>query len=363
MLKEMMMFILLLSGLVFAGNNNYQAETNKKIAKTDTVKGDYFFAGSDLRFEGYAQSDVYAFCRSVDLSGQTGDDFYAFCQSVTSRGNVGGNLFTAGEKVEIEGVIHGDVFAAGGAVIIRPGAVIEGTVHAGTGYFELGENSIIKGDLKVGARSATLAGKVNGGSTLHLEKINFAKTFSSSDTVDLTLREELEESIPNAPANLKITIEPRKHFFQKGFFFWMLISAIIIGLIIIALFPELPARFEEVSSTQWAQNLGYGALFFLVTPVVTILAIAILPAAFILGGLYAIMLYMSVIFSAIAFGEILLKGNLNVYLRLSIALLIIYLLVEMPIVGFLISLLLIIFGMGLFFNYIWQVRKGKWLQK
>ena len=118
---------------------------------------------------------------------------------------------------------------------------------------------------------------------------------------------------------------------------------------------------NDIALPEVLQNFGLGALILFLTPFVIILSIAILPAAFIFLGLYAILIYMSGIFTAIVIGEIFLKDYLNVYLRTSVTLLVIYFIYEIPIIGTLLSFIMILFGMGLFINYLWKLRKGRWL--
>lgn len=360
MLQKIIILGLLLSIPLFAWDNEFDAEGNYQVSVKDTVKGDYFFAGADLTFDGYAESDVFSFSRSIEMNGKTGDDLFAMCQNVNIKGEVMGNVFAGGETVKISGIVHGDLNVFGGTVSILDGAVIHGNVSSGTGYFTFAETAEIKGGLYVGAGRADLEGKVGKGTKLELGEVGFASSFSSGDSVRLTLTKETDAPVANAPHNLVVKYKTPDRFYTCGFFYWMMISAIIIALIILALFPEIPQRLTDIAVPEVLQNFGLGALIMFLTPFVIILSIAILPAAFILLTLYAILLYLGTIFSGIAIGEVLLKDNLNVYLRTALSLFVIYFLVEIPILGALLSFLLILFGMGVFINYIWKLRKGKW---
>ena len=361
MIHRTIILILFLFSISLADDNQFDSKGNYQITRGDTTAGDYFFAGADLEFAGHARSDLYVFSRSVRFEGTTGDDMWAFCQDIEVKGEVTGNLWAAGETVEISGIVKGDVFAGSGTVFIRDGAVVEGTLNAGTGYLNFAQGAVIKGDLLVGAGRADLAGKVEGKTVLQLGEVSFEESFASADSVYLTLEKELDGPIANAPENLVISFKQPERFYTCGYFYWMMISAIIIALIILALFPEIPGRLNDIALPEVLQNFGLGALILFLTPFVIILSIAILPAAFIFLGLYAILIYMSGIFTAIVIGEIFLKDYLNVYLRTSVTLLVIYFIYEIPIIGTLLSFIMILFGMGLFINYLWKLRKGRWL--
>ena len=106
--------------------------------------------------------DVYVTANEFVLDGTVKGDLIVFGTTITINGTVEGDLIAAGQSVVINGIVTDDARIAGAALQISKTAAIGGDVIAGGASLETQDNSIIEGELVVGAGQALLAGNVTG---------------------------------------------------------------------------------------------------------------------------------------------------------------------------------------------------------
>ncbi len=156
-------------------------------------------------------------------------------------------------------------------------------------------------------------------------------------------------------------------FFEEVFFFWYLLSLLIVGILIIALFKNFSRDYITFAGNQIGKNIGYGFLGLIATPIViVILAVLILtlPVSLILLSLFLIMLYLSTAFSALFVGNYIIsafkkeKEKNNLFLSVLIGVIVVTFITEIPFIGWLFSLIIISFGMGSLGSYIWALKQG-----
>jgi hypothetical protein len=113
------------------------------------------------------------------------------------------------------------------------------------------------------------------------------------------------------------------------------------------------------------KHVGLGFLIMVVTPIVMFILMIIiltLPLGLILLAAYLILLYISILFTALFGGDYLLRllkknGKKSLFWPLLLGLVVFVLFIQIPIVGFLFSLIVISFGSGSLISYIWKLRK------
>ncbi|GEM_PF-4378427 len=356
--------ILLLTSqlLAFKSGTSYKSGRSFTVSEQDTLQRDLYFGGADLNVDGIVKGDVIAGAREVYVRGEIGDDLYAFCESVYLEGKVKDSFVGFGKEITIRGVVDGDVIAYAGTVRLNDGARINGNLYVGCGKLII-NNALIKGTIKGGAGRAFLNNKVEQPIRLNVGSIRFGDRFKSDQVVAITLHKKPQQALENAPVNLKITIKPQTYFYERALFYWLLLSAVIIGILCMILCPKLYDNLAGFGRQKPWTNLGMGVILVIGMPVVTVIAIIVLPLAFILGAVYLILLYLSKIFAAYIIGEWLNRTlfpekRINRYVLFSVTILVLILLFEIPVIGFLIRLLTIIFGSGTFLYYLLQKRNN-----
>jgi cytoskeletal protein CcmA (bactofilin family) len=332
---------------IVVGQNKMESGDYRDYPAADTTAGDYFFFGGQLIFNGVGNSDLFAFARTITINGKSGDDLFSMGQQVAVNGQIGGNAYLSGREVNIDGEVNGDIFAGAGNVTLGNSAVINGNVRIGAGEVFIAPGATIRGNLYVGSGAAKLNGSVGGETHIGTEYVSFGENFTSADSVFLSISEDEPHEISNAPGNMRITYVDDHDYGEAGFFVWMLISALIIAAIIQALFPRLRSALLTAGKNGWPAVFGIGAAITILTPAVIILSLLILPAAMVLSGLYFSALYLGLLLGAIALGDLVLPHGWSKWLRMLASITVLWLLMQIPFIGFFISLALTIFGIGL----------------
>lgn len=356
-------FVLLLSQVLMAQKveTNYLFTESSSFSEQDTLNGDLFFFGRFLNMKGEAQSDIYAGGQKININGDVRDDIFASGETVEITGSVGDGVIVWAKDVIISGRIYGDLRAWGGSIYIQDGAEIFGDVYAGCGYLKIGK-AILHGNLDGGAMSMNIDGDIGGDIEYFVQdKPYFGPEFNSAGKVKLILTHQPED-MGNAPANIKTIITSPERFYSKATFYWLLMSAWVIGAILLGVFKGFHTDLVQTGLNKSLSSLGTGSVFVIVTPFVVIFSLLFLPMAFILLALYLIILYMAKIFTAYVGGtylsQLLGKQDINPYVSFAIGLIILTLLTQIPFLGFLIVLLSLFFGSGVFLKYLWQLKKA-----
>jgi cytoskeletal protein CcmA (bactofilin family) len=354
------MLILLIPVLIFA--TEYRTGQTIRVADKDSLYSDLFVGGRYLEVDGYIDGDVYAGCERITINGDVADDVRAAGSEVTVRGTIGDGFLGMGGMVLIEGEIGGDVIAYGGTVRLTPNTIIKGNVYIGCGEFHL-DGGRIGGDIQGGADKIYLNGSIKGAVKLEAEEIAFGEQYAAAET-HLKLKREIDPgTLKNAPENLEIEVVPHEKFYQSGFFYWAFLAALIVGGLIIAFLKNFVRDYLDSAQRFIGRNLGVGILILVIVPIaVVILLVMVLtiPVGLITLALYLILLYLSSIFTALFAGDYIQKlwhknGAPYLFLSLLIGLLAVFLLTELPFIGWLIEIAVISFGCGSLILYIWEL--------
>jgi hypothetical protein len=197
-------------------------------------------------------------------------------------------------------------------------------------------------------------------------EVYFGSSYQPAKGTKLTLVKDVDrEKLKNIPSDLELVIEKPKRFYQSIFFFWLFLSLLITGILVIALFKNFSRDYLSHAFENPLKHVGLGFLIMLVTPIVLfILMIIILtiPVGLILLAVYLVLLYISIIFATLFSGDYLLKlfkknGKKSLFWPLLSGLVLFVLFIQIPVIGFLFSLIVISFGSGSLISYIWKLRK------
>ncbi len=289
----------------------------------------------------------------------------AFCRQLTLHGKVNDQVLFFGESLIVDGEVNGDVLAFGGSVELTENALVHGNVLVGTGNFTM-EGGRVDGYVRGGAGRAFLNGQVVKSVELKVKNINFGSGYHAGRGTMLTLKAPLDTTkAGNVPADLKITIRKPKHFYQRAYFYWSIAAMFVVGILMVAFMKNFVRDFISVSHQQALKNAGVGFVTLIVIPVaVVILLVLILtiPVSLILLAIYLVVLYLSFIFTAFSLGDYFLsliqKNGSAPALGWSLLLgvITVALLPKIPVVGWIIKLAIICFGMGSLVIYFWQTK-------
>jgi len=328
----------------------------------EVIDDDFFAAGSEVIIEGTVNGDVYVAANRLAV-----------------RGTVNGDVIAAANNIEVTGIVRDDL-RAGGNNISLIGARIGDSVSVGGNELSIDSDTRIGGGLLFGGRSLSLDGSIGRGimSGDQSARINGPVAGTVRIAVDnltigedAVIRGDLEYRSDNdAVINGKILGEVTKNEglnlstegvlrgFVVAFNIWAFLAALVIGGVLMLLFPSMFRRAHERFTKKPWPAIGWGTLFLLATlPAVIILMITVIgiPLALILALLWVLAMLFAKFFVGYTVGFSLLKYFKKTdakfvpkaYWALALGLTLYYLLRLLPYVGILVRLVTTIIGIAL----------------
>lgn len=306
-----------------------------------TVNGDLYASGSQVVIDGRVNGDVLVAGGRVNLSGSVSQDVRAAGGQVTIAGNVGRNLTVAGGNVEIasSAVVRGGVVAAGGSVDLA--APVGGAAKIAAGTLILANR--IAGNVEAAVGTLRIASKaeIDG-------NVSYWSGREASVSEGARIKGKMVRNVP----------PERPRLFPAALFAWLVFVSInFVCTLILGLLSArfLPRYHQSVIATlrerPWA-SLGVGFVAAVVLPVVCALLFATvlaIPLALILLLAFFILLYWSRIYAIGRIGESILARLRPASSRASafvLGLFVYYILAIIPVVGWLVVPLVILFGLG-----------------
>jgi hypothetical protein len=327
------------------------------VPATETVDGDLYLAGGSVTMDGTVKGDLVAF------GGQ-----------VTINGSVTGDLMTAGGTVSITGAVDGDIRTAGGQVTVS-GPVGEDMLIAG-GQTTLASGATIGGDLIASGGTVSVGGAVTG----NIEAS--AGTYSRGGTVGGTEHVTLSDRGGGAqPVAGNRVLDAIRHF----------VILILLGALLLWLLPRVLRVPDETLRQQPLLALGGGIATFIgyvVFLVVAVLLMILLGIAFgllqigalvaieLVAGLLAIggvtfafvlaLVYLADLVVGLALARLVSSGPVGSrwqeFALLAGGAAVIVIATSVPILGGLVKLAVIFFGVGAMAIAAWrawQTRRGQ----
>ena len=243
---------------------------------------------------------------------------------------VSGDVFVAGGQILVNSDIEGKIVAAGGDIDLRGDA--KNAVIAG-GNINIHSTSVISRDAVITGGNVSNAGKIIGNLTVRAE--NFQNT-GSAGSVDF----EKSEGLQGLQRVMNI------------FSILMTVGFLIIGIILLKLFPAQFFIVEEEVRKSPVKNTLVGFVLIIASIILIILlAVTIIgfPVALIMGMLFITALMLSSLFVSFAVGRKivdLFKVKTNDILIFLFGFVILSLLFRIPYAGVLIGIVAISLGFG-----------------
>lgn len=360
--------VLLLVGATFVAPEPAQAldfrrsDSTITVAAGETVDDTLLAAAETVLIKGTIKGDLVAVGNRVDIDGTIEGNLITFAESISIKGSIGGLVLGAGNTVELESArVAGDLWAAGeklsvdddselarNALLASENAVVEATIgkdlYTFTELLEL-DGSVGEDLESFSERIRLLDGAhVQGDANLRLE---------SSDQLERADGARIDGELTFS--DLPEEIEPRNRYTQGEFYLWQLariVSAVLAGLLLLWLVPY----FRTVtigSGVDGLKTAGIGLLALIGVPIaavliaITLIGLPVSAFAFV-GWLAAI--YLAKIVVGAFIGRALLSNTRfrdNTLLVLLAGITSIIVIVNIPMVGGLISFVLTIVGIGL----------------
>lgn len=334
------------------------------------------------------EDDLIIAAERAEIEGTINGDLFVAAGEVSINGTVQGDLFTAGGMVDVSGTVAQDVRIAGGNITLDEAQIGDGVIIMG-GSTSIDEDTSIGGSLLwLGGTLRSEADVVDGiagaggqvnlsgsiGKNTHLAvgsliidsdaNLQGDLVYQSDQKLDIDEEAVVTGEITEATVSAKLfadkqmdqkVVRRRLREFSWGMRVWSYFSALVVGLILVSLFPKLFDNTDQQLKQKFLASLGWGVLVLVLAfPVLLILSITVigLPLAMILGLMLALELYLAKIFAGFAIGQWLKKtAKLEVSRQVVLAggLLVYYLLRAIPVVNMFTGLLAVTSVIGALF--------------
>ena len=295
---------------------------------TGRVDGDVMGVSERLEVRGLVDLSVRALAQTVEIGGAVGRGLAAAGQRITvaEGGSVGGSLFAAAERLTVSGQVGRDLRAAAARTALN--APVGGRVRV------LGEEFTAGPEARV-AGSARFSGP------------NAPDRHARASQVDWNRPAE-EGPDPWGTAG---SVASR---WAMGF---------LLGLALALLMPGALGGITAVGGRPLVPVL-FGALLFVGMPFIALLLVVTfvgLPLGAFTAALWLFLLYAARVAAAMVIGQAILGLGASTgerLLRLALGMLVLAVVFELPVIGFIAGLLTMFLGLGSFAVWVWRTRRG-----
>lgn len=345
---------LLVPTVVF-GAQARSGEDTLTIASDRVINDDLYVAAGTLTVAGTINGDLVAAAGTLNVEGTVTGDVWVTGGTVNVSGAVGGDLRTAGGTVNVNGRVGKDVLVAGGTVTIARAATVGQDLWVSSGTLNV--DGTVGRDLKIGSGDATIGGAVKGNIKAHVDGFRLASGSQVLGNISYTSSQELNR---DATAQVGGVVNFTKQQEEKsslgnrlsGQLYWFLTSVLLLLAILLYGRRGAMVAADFVTSKPW-WSLLWGSIFVIVTPIVAFIVLITIvgfPLSVITIGLYLLALYAAKIVVSLAVGHALIRRREDrFWLTFGagvLGLVIYYLLAALPLIGGIVTLLTLLFGIG-----------------
>lgn len=331
------------------------------VGPREGIEEDLYAFGRTVNIQGLVRGDVVAFAQEVNISGVVEGDVISGASRIQISGQVRGSLRAGGGELTVSGPVAGDAMLASGNLRLTPSAQVGKDLYLASGEAQV--QAPVQGELRAAAGTLALASPVGGDvraevGTLRLED-------GARIGGDLSYRSDKEAQVAQG-AGVTGTMErlapERAQRGQRGpllgLFFWLrsLVGLFALGLLLVLLSPNFARRAPAMLRRQPWLSLGSGAALFVGIPIVASLVFIV---GLLLGGwwlglfifaLYALALALCFPVVGMLVGRWLLerfhKTGTPLLVALLVGLVLLTLVGRVPILGGLLVMATLLFGLG-----------------
>ncbi|OIO64361.1 hypothetical protein AUJ68_06390 [Candidatus Woesearchaeota archaeon CG1_02_57_44] len=306
------------------------------------VRDNAYATGNLIQVNAPISGDLYAAGQTITINQPIGDDAVLAAQTVTINAPIGGDVRIAAQTLIINSDIHGEVIALARDVQVKG--------MLGKGGYLTGQNIIVNGpvngNLKIEANTANVDGDIAGNLTATATSLTLKGTvsgnvdqgtdsFTNSATVNGQLLQHTR--VAKAARNQNYAAKVSS-----------ILSFIIVTLLAAWLFPKaMTKRLKNLRKRPGSAFLG-GLLVAVLAPfAILLLFITLIGIPLALLGIVAYILAMLLapILSAMWLGDALLPKRKSIWPAVLGAL-VLGILMHIPVLGFFVHALAILFGLG-----------------
>lgn len=337
------------------------------VSKDQTIEGNLYAVGQSLIIDGKITGDVICAGQSININGDVAGDVICTGQSININGKIGGNLRIIGNNINFNGQAERNGIIIGATSITSASSTIGWDLLILGNIFELNGN--VGRDLYGSAGKINLNGQIGKNVNLNFGPQNdYEKplTLNSSSKISGELKYKSEKEAIIEPGaiiagqtihNFPTAVTKKSNMVNWAWWWGKLISifsALVIGLVLISFWREQIIKITNLMKEKIGVSLGWGILILLLTPIIAIILLITIigiPLSFISIALWLIAMYVSKILVGILIGRSFLnsywvKQKDSLILAMIVGIIITYIILAIPFIGWTLSLLATLWGLG-----------------
>lgn len=345
---------------------------------TQEIGSDFFAAGGMLNLTEPVAGDALLAGGHVSVASEVKGDLIAAGGEVSIGGNIGDDLYAAGGDVQLDAIVAGNARVAGGDIAVGPATVVSGALSLTGGNVEFDGDA--HDYLQATGAKIRINGNVRGDANLRGEDIEIGP----QTRIDGRLIVH-SSSQPVIPQGAVVTggvefeaVAPDRYFDEEtesvrtvahgvGTALWF-VGVFLAGALFIFVFPKFSSRAAQTIGSEPLKSIGLGFAVLVCVPILGVLLLITvigIPLALLLVPIYVLLLFLGWVTCALFLGE---KGLAAVkgaqafgtgwrLLSLLAALVVLWLLGRIPLVGGWITFLALIAGIGALAWQAWHRRE------
>ena len=348
------------------------------VGSGEVVNDDLYIAGGDIVIDGTVNGDIFAVGRSITINGIVNGGVSFAGQTSTVNGEITNGLRFGGQSIVVNGRIGRDLVVGGSQLSVSSTGQIDGGLIFGAGSVQA--DGPVGDSILGGGGQVTLANNVGGDIILSVDRLTITSSADIQGDVKYTSPNEaniqsgaiisgdISHLIPERPDKAEAAAAKGIMAGILGSIVWKILSYVmifIIGIILILIAQKRITLMQmAIQKSPW-QTLGWGALILIATPiaaVIVMITVIGLPLGIISLLLWGILIYISQIPVALLLGRLIIRQNRELDSTgimigaLALGLLILFILRLIPIIGWIVALLVIVFGLGTLITSIGTIR-------
>ncbi len=328
----------------------------------DDLNEDYYIAGGVVTIEGNINADLYVAGGEITIEGDIAEDLVVAGGRVTLRGDVGDDVRSMGGQVMIAGNVGDDVIVMGGQVDVSKESLVGGSLICGAGYLTM-EGEVME-DIQGGVGMLILRGLVHGDVIVSVEeKIDLDENAKIMGDLKYSaiLETEIPENVVDGEIHFNKFEEKHEELEQvtNTFMTYRIlryVSALLLVLLLVAFAPNMLIEAAKTTREHVWKTFGIGILTTIsvfVGALILMGTIIGIPLGLIAFGTLFLIFYLSKIFvvawvSAYIINYKKPKKNvrLPLFVLMAVFLAAYYLVGMIPYVGWALSIILFLIGVG-----------------
>lgn len=332
----------------------------------ESFKESLVVTGGNLNIDSQVDGDLYCAGKKVVINGNISGDILCAAQQIDIKGKVGGSIRVAAQMIDLEGQVMKNATLFAQDITLGNPTVINGDLYTASSNIVF--NGKVMKSWAAHAEMIDLNGVVVGNTNLVVNKLSLGKSavlqsklnYTSQQDAQVTAGSKLAQGFNRLTPTTKAALDTQKKF-------WVMpttavkgldvagkvmgaIWGLIVGAVIVLIFPKWVAKSSALIWDKTGKSALWGLLVWAVAPVLIVMSVITIigiPLAFFMGLALFVVAGLAHIVAATAIGHRIItdKKQKLIWVWL-VGFLILTVISWLPVVGWLVSLLVLLIGTG-----------------